>query len=304
MKKLFISLMMGAFLFLFVASSWAADGDPVLTPITLDEITDVTASVGTLNAVDDGLVTEILVGGGAATTPVWGTDIPTAVTIGTAYIYRADGTDVPDADVADDITITNISQVQDISASASEINTPLDGASVTLTEFMELETLGDTTISANQWAALGDLAETLTGAEINILDGVTGVTAAELSYIGDVTGLIQAQIDSLSPGAFGAGSAKTVASGIITAGTSNYLIVTGEGDAVDTVTEIVASLEGDIIVLKGKTGLAYNITFEDGAYLELQANFTMNNQADTLTLVCTTLGVNDVFTEMHRASNG
>ena len=31
-------------------------------------------------------------------------DIPTANTIGGAYIYRAGGTDVPDADVADDIT--------------------------------------------------------------------------------------------------------------------------------------------------------------------------------------------------------
>lgn len=100
-----------------------------------------------------------------------------------------------DNEVADNITITNISQVADISATASEINTPLDGATVTLTEFQELQTIGATTISANQWVALGSLAETLTGAEVNILDGVTGVTAAELSYIGDVTGLIQSQID-------------------------------------------------------------------------------------------------------------
>jgi hypothetical protein len=45
-----------------------------------------------------GLTTQILVGGGALTAPVWGTDIPTAVTIGAKYIYRADGTDVPIAD--------------------------------------------------------------------------------------------------------------------------------------------------------------------------------------------------------------
>jgi hypothetical protein len=45
-----------------------------------------------------GATTQILVGGGAATAPVWGADIPTAVTIGTAYIYRASGTDVPVAD--------------------------------------------------------------------------------------------------------------------------------------------------------------------------------------------------------------
>ena len=45
-----------------------------------------------------GLTTQILVGGGALTKPAWGTNIPTAVTIGSKYIYRADGTDVPVAD--------------------------------------------------------------------------------------------------------------------------------------------------------------------------------------------------------------
>lgn len=76
-----------------------------------------------------------------------------------------------DNEVADNITITNISQVADISATASEINTPLDGASVTLTEFQELETIGATTISANQWATLGGIAETLGSAELDLLDG-------------------------------------------------------------------------------------------------------------------------------------
>jgi len=42
-----------------------------------------------------------------------------------------------------------------VTATASEINTPLDGASVTLTEFQELETIGDNTISADQWAGVG-----------------------------------------------------------------------------------------------------------------------------------------------------
>lgn len=45
-----------------------------------------------------GLTTEILVGGGAATVPAWSTDLPTAVTIGTKYIYRAEGTDIPPTD--------------------------------------------------------------------------------------------------------------------------------------------------------------------------------------------------------------
>ncbi len=100
----------------------------------------------------------------------------------TGTVYSSGGTDVVDADVADNITITNISQVADISASASEINTPLDGASVSLTEFQELEAIDSTTISANQWAALGGIAETLTSGELDILDGVTA-NATELNYL-------------------------------------------------------------------------------------------------------------------------
>ncbi len=100
-------------------------------------------------------------------------------------IYRVDGTDVADADVVDSLTITNISQVADISATASEINTPLDGATTTLVEFQQLEAIGATTISANQWAVLGGIAETLASAELDILDGVTGITAAEISGIDD-----------------------------------------------------------------------------------------------------------------------
>ena len=45
-----------------------------------------------------GLTTQILVGGGAGVDPVWGANIPTAVTIGSAYIYRTAGTDVPVTD--------------------------------------------------------------------------------------------------------------------------------------------------------------------------------------------------------------
>ena len=58
----------------------------------------VGAGIGTVEVLADGLATEILVGGGADTNPAWGTDIPTAVTLGTKYIYRAEGTDVPVAD--------------------------------------------------------------------------------------------------------------------------------------------------------------------------------------------------------------
>jgi len=71
-----------------------------------------------------------------------------------------------------------------LSATASEINTPLDGASVTLTEFQELEAIDATTISANQWALLGGVAETLGFAELNLLDGETDLASqAELNAV-------------------------------------------------------------------------------------------------------------------------
>jgi hypothetical protein len=57
-----------------------------------------TTATGAQQTLANGATTEVLVGGGASALPVWGTNIPTAVTIGTKYIYRAGGTDVPVTD--------------------------------------------------------------------------------------------------------------------------------------------------------------------------------------------------------------
>jgi hypothetical protein len=98
------------------AAQWAGLGGATTAGIALwDDATAadqlVTLGIGpvaaTINVIDDGLTTEILVGGGAGVAPVWGTDLPTAVTIGSAYIYRVDGTDIADADVVDTITASN-----------------------------------------------------------------------------------------------------------------------------------------------------------------------------------------------------
>ena len=79
-------------------------------------------ATGAIEAVAAGLTTQVLVGGGALTAPVWGTDLPTAVTIGSAYVYRAGGTDVADADVADNITITAGSQIQSGTPTFTAVN--------------------------------------------------------------------------------------------------------------------------------------------------------------------------------------
>jgi hypothetical protein len=54
----------------------------------------------------------------------------------------------------------------------------ISDVSVTQTEFAELETIGATTISANQWAALGGIAETLSSTELNLLDGITTLSGS------------------------------------------------------------------------------------------------------------------------------
>ncbi len=58
----------------------------------------VATAANTLGSLAVGLTTQVLVGGGAATVPAWATDLPAAVTIGSAYVYRVSGTDVAVAD--------------------------------------------------------------------------------------------------------------------------------------------------------------------------------------------------------------
>ncbi len=58
----------------------------------------VATDANVIGALAVGLTTQVLVGGGAAIVPAWSTNLPTALTIGTAYIYRAGGIDVAVAD--------------------------------------------------------------------------------------------------------------------------------------------------------------------------------------------------------------
>jgi len=66
--------------------------------VVIPEVIVVATGWRALIDADEGATTELLLGGGAGNAPVWGTDIPTAVTIGTAYVYRAGGTDMAFAD--------------------------------------------------------------------------------------------------------------------------------------------------------------------------------------------------------------
>jgi hypothetical protein len=56
----------------------------------------------------------------------------------------------------------------------------IDGSTVTTTELEQLATIGATTLSAAQWAALGGAPDTLTGTELGYVDGVTSSIQTQL----------------------------------------------------------------------------------------------------------------------------
>ena len=70
-----------------------------------------------------------------------------------------------------------------LSATVAEINTPLDGASVTLTEFQELETIGATSISADDWTAVAALVGVNTG---DNTEAETGDSATDFFDAGEI----------------------------------------------------------------------------------------------------------------------
>jgi len=104
---------------------------------------------------------------------------------------------------------------------------------------------------------------------------------------------------------WGAIAGKTVVTGAITTGGSLFMAITEEADSADAVTSIDGNAVGDVIVLKGVASLNNTITFtDDNSDLDLQANFLMDNQNDTLVLICIAVGTPDTFIEVSRASNG
>jgi len=105
--------------------------------------------------------------------------------------------------------------------------------------------------------------------------------------------------------AWGTIEGKTVSGGGITTGGDIFLAITEEGDAADSVTQIDGAAVGDVLVIKGVAALNNIITFtDDNSNLDLQADFLMDNQNDTLVLICIATGTPDTFIEVSRASNG
>lgn len=275
MKRLFLAL---AFIFIFAQMSLAADGDPILAPV------DLAAEVGSsvLPVENGGTETNTLTDGGILLGSGVGAITPMAVLVDGAIVI-GDGTTDPVPYSA----FTSKTGVLKVTAGGTNSATALNN------DFVMVSNSGAIKESA-----------TITVTELGLLNGIASVSTGAADNDKFVTkGYVDDNAGGVS-GSFGAGASKTVATGKITTSTSNYIIVTGEGDAADSVIEIVADAVGDILVFKGKSSLSYNITFSDSTYLQLQADFVMNNEYDTITLMVTAIGANDTCMELSRASNG
>ena len=179
---------------------------------------------GAVEVVSPGLTTEILVGGGASTAPAWGTDIPTAVTIGGAYVYRAGGTEVtvPDGGTG----LSTMSQGGLLYGSGVDTISVLAKTSTTNLFLKNSGTDNNPAWSAITPGDIGSAADLTVGSSLEITSGTgTGavLTAVAVNTIQDIQ-------TSASPTFAGAtiGSLTGVikgSSGVLSAltGTSNYV---------------------------------------------------------------------------------
>jgi len=257
----------------------------------------VGAGAGAVEVLADGLATQILVGGGADTNPAWGTDLPTAVTIGSAYVYRVGGTDVADGDVANNITITAGSQIASGSPTFTAVTSP-----TLITDLIDTTGAADIDIGS---ADVTDITFMTDGdyiftppADTDITMTFTGTTASgEFKWMEDedyfqfsdavvfdlattfttAPNLAADSVDAITEiaAALKSGSDGTVVTG--TAGTSTYTAIwNADGDLVDgydpstrlTATDVIT----DHAVIRGHGGA--RITQSSGVIIDDSNNIT------------------------------
>ena len=168
-----------------------------LTTVAVGDLVLISATSGSLAVLADVAVGSILVSGGVGVVPGYATDIPTAVTIGSAYIYRAGGTDVPVADggtgvgtfalngvlygnAGNPIGVTAIGTAGQILIAGASPFVPVFSSTIT-------GTFGGFTASRAVLSdASGNLVAhaTLTDTELGYLDGVTSPTGSGALVLG------------------------------------------------------------------------------------------------------------------------
>ena len=90
----------------------------------------------------------------------------------------------------------------------------------------------------------------------------------------------------INPGSWGAAITKTISGGITTlSGPGSYKIDTEGLAATDDLDRINGLAEGDEVVLRAAND-ARTVVIKDGTYIKLGADFSLNNQYDSITLLC------------------
>lgn len=98
-------------------------------------------------------------------------------------------------------------------------------------------------------------------------------------------------------------STLTISSGVVTLPTANIPVrvhkIAGEGGVADALTGITGGNAGELLVLLASSD-SVDITVTDGGTLYLQADFVLDSDKDTITLLCTAA---NTWVEVTRASN-
>lgn len=310
MKRL-INLFLVMVFVAFGSFAWAADGDPVLQGGTNLEVgaDDSTGTIdlhsaGTLTFNDDSDDTTVVVGpvaDGSTTLGITGSlSLSGGLTALGDLVLGADD-DIANVVIHDAGTIT----MYDDSDDTSVVIGPVGNGTTTLGITGSLDLSGGITLGTALAIAEGGTGATTAQAAIDALTAVSGATNEHVLTKDTATGnaVWKASAAGGDP-SWGSIGAATVSGGEIATGGNLFFAVTGEGDSADTITQLDGAAVGDIVVLKGKVGLGYNLTFTDGANLDLQSNFIMDSANDTLTIMCVATDTPDAFVEISRASNG
>lgn len=317
MRRILILTIIMAFL-LVAGQAFAADGDPVLEPITIDQIesTDRSGADGTLITGTKGTSTyaavwnadgDLVDGPGVPATIAL--DNLVSVAINTSLISDTAGTD----DLGSEAifwqtlylksTLSFEGATDDDYQTIFSITDPTADRTITVPD--SDQTIGTATSCATDAVdAIGEIASALkSGADGTLITGTAGASGNLATWNAD--GDIVDGGSAGNPGSFGSASAVTVSTGVIDlSGGANYASVEGEGAAADDLTEIQTAAAGDIVILQRKQGVAYTVTVKDGTYMQLQADFGLDHDDDMIGLICETAGANDTFKELFRANNG
>lgn len=157
----------------------------VATATTINKVTITAPATAATITATDGTTTTLSGGTHSGTN----TGDNTVATSGDAALdfFGASVTAVTDATACTDIEGTLLS-IAGGTLNAAVNTADIGDVSVTQTEFSQLQTLAATTMSANQWAAIGGMAETIASAEIDLLDGRTGILVTDVTECTDLEG--------------------------------------------------------------------------------------------------------------------